>query len=238
MKENKIFILIFTALLVIYILAQLYQPKKFDWSATLSNKDKNPFGAFVPYTELKQLFPHALIESNRIPIYNVLLNKDESKSAYILLEPEFNPQKTDLERLLEFAKKGNTVLLSSFYINKKLLDTLGLRIQLYSGLLETDSTSINFVNPALKAKKNYNFKRSTIDGYFDSIKKFDSTIILGINQNNRPNFVKVKFGEGHFLIHAAPLCFSNYFILYGNNRDYVAKALSYISPNITKLHWD
>ena len=33
-------------------------------------------------------------------------------------------------------------------------------------------------------------------------------------------------------------CFGNYFILYGNNREYVAKALSYISPAITTLHWD
>jgi hypothetical protein len=53
-----------------------------------------------------------------------------------------------------------------------------------------------------------------------------------------PDFVKVKFGEGFFLLHAAPLCFSNYFMLYGNNHDYLSKALSYISPAVTTLHWD
>ena len=238
MKENKRFIFIFVVLLVLYVIAQLYEPKKFDWTPTLRNNDKNPFGAVIPYTELKQLFPGVAIQSHRIPAYNVLHNKGETSSAYILLEPEFSPDKPDLEELLEYVKKGNTVFLSAFDFDEKFLDTLGLKMKAYSSLLNVDSTSVNFVNPALKATENYTFKRSTIDGYFDSIKKFDSSVVLGINQNNKPNFVKIKYGEGEFLIHAAPLCFSNYFILYGNNREYVAKALSYISPAITTLHWD
>ena len=238
MKENKTFIFIFVVLLVLYVIAQLYEPKKFDWTPTLRNNDKNPFGAVIPYTELKQLFPGVAIQSHRIPAYNVLHNKGETSSAYILLEPEFSPDKPDLEELLEYVKNGNTIFLSAFDFDEKFLDTLGLKMKAYSSLLNVDSTSVNFVNPALKATENYTFKRSTIDGYFDSIKKFDSSVVLGINQNNKPNFVKVKYGEGEFLIHAAPLCFSNYFILYGNNREYVAKALSYISPAITTLHWD
>ena len=238
MKENKRFIFIFVVLLVLYVIAQLYEPKKFDWTPTLRNNDKNPFGAVIPYTELKQLFPGVAIQSHRIPAYNVLHNKGETSSAYILLEPEFSPDKPDLEELLEYVKNGNTIFLSAFDFDEKFLDTLGLKMKAYSSLLNVDSTSVNFVNPALKATENYTFKRSTIDGYFDSIKKFDSSVVLGINQNNKPNFVKIKYGEGEFLIHAAPLCFSNYFILYGNNREYVAKALSYISPAITTLHWD
>lgn len=224
--------------MVAYIIAQLYQPKKFDWNPSLRNNDKNPFGAFIPFSEIKQLFPNAVIESNRVPIYNVLYGRNESNSAYILLEPEFRPGKTDLESLLEYVKKGNIVLLSSFFIDKNLLDTLGLQMRLFSSLFENDSTSINFVNPELKAKENYLFKRSAIDGYFDSIRKSDSTVILGINQDGMANFVKVQYGKGYFLVHAAPLCFSNYFLLFKNNRDYVAKALSYISPRITMLHWD
>ena len=213
MKENKTFIFIFVVLLVLYVIAQLYEPKKFDWTPTLRNNDKNPFGAVIPYTELKQLFPGVAIQSHRIPAYNVLHNKGETSSAYILLEPEFSPGKPDLEELLEYVKNGNTIFLSAFNFDEKFLDTLGLKMKAYSSLLNVDSTSVNFVNPALKATENYTFKRSTIDGYFDSIKKFDSSVVLGINQNNKPNFVKVKYGEGEFLIHAAPLCFSNYFIL-------------------------
>ena len=48
MKENKTFIFIFVVLLVLYVIAQLYEPKKFDWTPTLRNNDKNPFGAVIP----------------------------------------------------------------------------------------------------------------------------------------------------------------------------------------------
>ncbi|HRH48988.1 MAG TPA: hypothetical protein PLP23_09560 [Panacibacter sp.] len=238
MKGNKTFIIIFSVLLVLYVIAQLYEPKKFDWTLSLRNNDNNPFGAVIPYTELKQLFPGVNIQSHRIPAYNVLHDKDETSSAYILLEPEFNPDKADLEELLGYVKTGNTVFLSAFDFDKKFLDTLGLKMKEHISLLDKDSTTINFVNPALKAPENYTFKNSTIDGYFDSIKKFDSSVVLGVNQNNKPNFVKVQFGKGEFLIHAAPICFSNYFMLYNNNSEYTAKALSYISPAITTLHWD
>jgi len=238
MKENKIFIFVFVTLLMLYIVAQLNQPKRFDWTPTLRNNDKNPFGAFIPYTELKQLFSTARIQSHKIPLYNVLHKSIENESAYILLEPEFKPGKVDLEELLKYVQKGNTVFLASFAIDKKLLDTLGLKMQIFPRLADTDSTSINFVNPSLKAKGNYTFKRSTIDGFFNEIKKKDSTVVLGITEDSVPDFVKVRFGEGFFLLHAAPLCFSNYFMLYQNNHDYLSKALSYISPTVTILHWD
>jgi len=237
-KGNKTFIFIFSVLLVLYVIAQLYEPKKFDWTPTLRNNDKNPFGAVIPYAELKQLFPGVNIESHRIPAYNVLHDKEETGSAYILLEPQFSPDKVDIEELLEYVKRGNTVFVSAFDFDDKFLDTLGLKTKSFVSLLDTTSNTVNFVNPELKSKKDYTFKRSTLDGYFDSIKKFDSSVVLGINQNNKPNFVKVAYGEGTFLIHTAPLCFSNYFMLYENNNEYVAKALSYISPSITTLHWD
>jgi hypothetical protein len=237
-KGNKTFILIFIVLLAVYIIAQLNQPKKFDWEPNLRNNDKNPFGTFIPYTELKQLFTTTQILSHKIPVYNVLHNKKEKNSAYIVLEPQFEPGKTDMQELLQYVKDGNTVFLSSFYIDKKLLDTLGVKMQMIGSLLEKDSTSINFANPALRTKENYTFKKSMIDGYFSELKKKDSTVVLGITQDSLPDFVKVQFGKGKFLLHAAPLCFSNYFMLYKNNKDYIAKALSYISPSITVLHWD
>jgi hypothetical protein len=180
----------------------------------------------------------AHIQSHKIPLYNVLHNSIESESAYILLEPEFDPGKVDIEELLKYVQRGNTVFIASFDIDKKLLDTLGLKMQIFPRLIDKDSTSINFVNPSLRAKENYTFKRSTIDGFFDEVKKKDSTVVLGITNDSMPDFVKVQFGEGFFLLHAAPLCFSNYFMLHQNNHEYLSKALSYIAPTIATLHWD
>ncbi|HRI21500.1 MAG TPA: hypothetical protein PLA68_11130, partial [Panacibacter sp.] len=154
------------------------------------------------------------------------------------IEPEFKPGKVDIEELLQYVKDGNTVFISSFDIDKTFLDSLGLKMKSFSSILEEDTTYVSLVNPALASSVKYSFKRSAGYGYFDSIKKFDSSAILGINQDSLPNFVKVRFGEGFFLIHTAPLCFSNYFMLYANNKDYVAKALSYISKDVETVYWD
>ena len=238
MKGNKVFIIVFIVLLILYVVGQLNAPKKFDWSATLRNNDKNPFGAVVLYNSLNQLFPKVPVNSSRVPAYNLLQDQEETKSAYIFIAPEFDPAEADVEELLQYVKNGNTVFIAAFDIEEKFLDSLGLNMKLYGNLIEDDTMFVNFVNPALRSKDNYSFKRSTGYGYFDSIKKFDSSTVLGINQNNKPNFVKVQYGSGEFFIHAAPLCFSNYFMLYANNQDYTSKALSYISPVMDVIYWD
>lgn len=238
MRTNKIFIIVFAALFILYIVVQLNKPKEFDWTVSLSATDKNPFGTFVLHEQLKQLFPSAAIQSHRVPIYNVLHDQYEEKSAYILLTASFTPGNADLSEMLDYVSAGNTVLLSAVDADKKLLDTLGLSFQPFAGFIEHDSTTINFVNPALHSTRDYGFKRQTIDGYFNKITKQDSVIVLGTRSDTLPNFVKVLYGDGFFLVHAAPLCFSNYFMLYHNNQEYTAKALSYIPSTVKTLHWD
>jgi hypothetical protein len=100
-----------------------------------------------------------------------------------------------------------------------------------------DSTSINFVNPALKAAENYTFLKGTIDQYFSKIDTAKATI-LSTNNKGKPVFVKVPYGQGAFFVHTAPLCFSNYFMLFRDNASYTAKALSYIPAEVTKIYWD
>ncbi|NNV55200.1 DUF4350 domain-containing protein [Limnovirga soli] len=237
-KGNKIFIILFAALLVLYMIAQANMPQKFDWSISLRNNDKNPFGAYITYTELNQLFPKAEITSQRIPAYNLLHDANKNNAAYILINPEFNPGKLDIEALLDFAAAGNTVFIAAIDIDKKLKDTLGISMNDGYEFAAKDSTSINLVNPALKSPANYTFLKQTIDGFFDTLKTPATTTILGVKQSNNPNFIRVKFGKGQILLHAAPVCFSNYFMLTDNNKAYTAKALSYIPSTVQEVIWD
>lgn len=238
LKANKLYILLFSLLLVLYIVAQLNQPKTFNWNPTLSNNDKDPFGASVLYEQLKQLYPSATIASNRIPPYNVLHDEAAYNSGYIMISPALAAGSTDIHEMLQYVKEGNMVLLSAFEADEDLLDTLGLKLEDAEGVLNKDSTAISLVNPALSPNEWFTFKKNTIDGYFSEVNKKDSTTVLGIRKDSMPNFVKRQYGEGFFLVHAAPICFSNYFILSGNNSAYTAKVLSYLPEGITTLYWD
>ncbi len=225
-------------MLILYVAAQLNQPKEFDWTPTLRNDDKNPFGASILFKEIRQLFPHSSLLSHREPAYNVLHEKDNENSAYFILAPQISLGKTDLDELLHFAEDGNEIFLSALDMSDNILDTLGLKEQQVFRVIENDSGSVNFVNPGLKAISGYKFRKGTSDGFFSQVRKGDSTVILGINNRQQPDFVKIQYGRGAFFVHALPLCFSNYFMLFGNNSEYAAKALSYIDPAITTLHWD
>jgi hypothetical protein len=238
MKSYRWFIAIFSLLLVIYIIAEINRPKPVNWEVTLSKDDKNPYGSYVLFNSLKDVFPTSVITSLREPAYNLLHDEEVSNAAYIIVAPFFRAGETDVKELIRFAERGNSVFFSAGRTTKLLMDTLGLKIEYDVQFLKEDSTAVNMVNPLLKADTNYGFKRYTIDEHFGKFIKPDSTTVLGINQSNNPNFVKVQTGKGAFFVHSAPLCFSNYFMLTRNNHKYVSKALSYIPENTGTIYWD
>jgi hypothetical protein len=237
LKGYRNFIIVFSLLLILYIVAEVNKPKPIDWRITLSKSDKNPYGGYILYSQLKDVFPNALIQSFRTPVYNQLNNYSGNLSAYILLSNQFDLSNNDFEEMKAYVSRGNSVFVSALNFKKAFVDTLGFKTFSRVSLLKEDSTSVNFVNPALKASSNFIFKKSTIDEYFS---KFDTakTDILGVNNDGKPNFIKIDFGAGSFFVHSAPLCFSNYFITYQDNAEYIAKALSYIPKNVKKIYWD
>lgn len=237
MKGHKTFIIVFCAVFVLYVVVELNKPKPIDWSITLSKNDKIPYGGAAIYDLLKDIFPRALISSYRTPLYDQLNNSDTNNTAYVIISPAFNPSAADVEELKAYVRKGNDAFVSSNSFSDSFLDSFKLKTDTRYSLKKEDSTSINFVNPSLKAEKNYTFFKTTIDQYFSKVDT-KKTTILGIDNRYHPNYIKVAVGRGALFVHADPVCFSNYFILYKDNASYAAKALSYISPNVGRIYWD
>jgi len=139
--------------------------------------------------------------------------------------------------MIAYVGKGNDIFIAASQLGKAFMDTLGVDINPGYSFLSADSTSINLSNPSLKAAQNYRFRKNTIDEFFSTVDTTYATV-LGVNQNGKPNFIMLGFGKGHFYVHAAPICFSNYFMLFQNNQEYLSKAFSYIPQHVTALYWD
>lgn len=60
------------ALFGAYVALEYYRPKPVDWSPTLINKDKIPYGTYVLYDQLPRLLGTDSVETTRLPIYNQL----------------------------------------------------------------------------------------------------------------------------------------------------------------------
>lgn len=56
-----------------YVALEYYRPKPLDWSPTLSNKDKIPYGTYVVYDALPRVLGTDSVVGVRVPIYNQLL---------------------------------------------------------------------------------------------------------------------------------------------------------------------
>jgi hypothetical protein len=228
---------LFGFLLILYLIFEISKPKPISWTETLSKEDKDPYGAYVLFHQLKDLFPAAVINSYRQPVYNQLNNFSDSSTAYFLIDPFVNLSDQDISELLNYARSGNYVFLAAEDISDKLADTLHLRRKSRYIFRNIDSVHVNFVNPHLREAGDFKFDRFNIDDYFDKIDTA-STIVLGYNQVNDANFVRISYGSGAFFVHAVPICFSNYFILTRNNARYAATALSYLPENLKQVFWD
>lgn len=227
----------FLLVMALYIVAETNRTLPIDWKVTLSKDDKNPFGGYILYRQLTDLFPAAHISSYRLPVYNQLNKHSRLNTAYLLIGDKLHLKSEDVRELLKYVRSGNYAFLAGSEFSSLLMDSLKLKTGRRFSLRNSDSSRINLKNPALHAVIDYGFKRMTIDGYFRELDTLKA-VVLGNNHFNDVNFVKMAYGKGAFLVHTLPLSFSNYFLLTRQNADYTAKALSYLPANIRRVYWD
>ena len=239
MRSLKLFYLFGFAFLLLYLVAEFNRPKNVNWAPTLSYNDKIPFGTFILFNEIKQLFPGAkIIETNKT-LYDQFHNDTVHNSNYLIIAGSINLSKYDYREMINYIKNGNSVFIATDNFAQKgirtnlVADTLGLEFDSY---FQKAVTQLNFTNDKLAKKGGYRFDRGMAASYFE---QFDTTraVILSKNEDNFPTLVRYNFGKGSLFLCADPKLFSNYSLLTPNGADYAAKALSYL-PEHPVIYWD
>jgi len=234
MKKYSKFIFFFLLTIFLFIVVRITEPKRIDWSLSFSKDDKIPYGSFILYNVLPELFPGENIQVSQYPVYNILKDKDYSNTGFIFINNTFAPDELDTKELLKYVSEGNNVFIAANFIKGKITDTLKAVTNL--SYIGNDSVKVNFSNNKFKKELPYAFKDSPLDYFFTD---FDTaeTVVLGFNNDKKSNFIKIKFGKGNFYLNAVPIAFTNYNILNSLNSDYVFKSLSYLPVSKT-LFWD
>jgi hypothetical protein len=237
MRWLRGYIVIIVLIICAYLYAEYKRPPVIDWTPTLSNLDKIPYGTFIVFNQLKELFsgkPEVL----RIPVYDKVNNSKDSGEVYILVAGEISTTGTDEKELLQYISKGNTVFMAAENFSKGLRDTLNLKVKsVFYSEFDKDSVSLHLVNPAFGENVPYHMQKHTVDGYFSEFDTAKATV-LGMNNKGKVNFVRYDFGKGSLLLHAAPMAFTNYSILTDKNSRYIEQALSYLPKDATAVYWD
>lgn len=231
--KNLKFILPVTIVFIILILIKLVTPEPTDWNPTYSKNDKIPYGSYLLYESLSELFPDQKIESTNLPFYNITRERKIENTSIIIISRSFEPDDLDAKVLKRLLNSGNDIFIAANSFGKFISDTLNLYTS-YSFFGGYDSIQVNFANPNLMRDIDYRFTKGNYNHFFTS---FDTSkaVVLGTNDNDDVNFIKVRFGKGNLYLHCIPNIFTNYNLL-KTDRDYIFKCLSYLK--LRNVVWD
>jgi hypothetical protein len=265
--SNRTTIIILLALFGVFLAVELSKPKPIDWTRHFIGSSKDPFGTSLVFENLSTYNNNQEPTVLRVPAYNHCKSPNlPAKSTYLYVNNDAQGLgKNDINALLEFATKGNTIFIASNTFPEKLLDTLHVRIK--------QRSLVDYVAFGKAQKKQDSLQKKNADGIWfnleesdfksDSLKvnllnkqlKFEQSFVLdketgenhfvtndttravalGVNQHGEYNFLKFRFGKGEFFLLTVPEVFCNYYT--GQHQiDYVWNALSYLPKK--PLYWD
>jgi SUMO ligase MMS21 Smc5/6 complex component len=220
-----------------------------NWKLSLDKNSKEPYGCYIAYQNLTDIFTNAVIKSNDnffTKIKKINQSNSRNKSLVISVTNQFNLSESDLDELMRYIMNGNSALI----LSNKFSDTLLNYFSLQTKLIDT-SSSLKYFMPLSEVTmpidisfkdsiKSFNYKGIATNHYFDTLinEDFDNTIewIGRIDKTKRNNLLEY-INKGKIIIGHTPTALCNYFLLQQNNKQYYEYLLSHFSKNISEVYW-
>ena len=237
-KQGKIYIILTIIAILALIVFEYTKPQKVNWYPSYAKQHKIPFGTFIFNEQLERLFLKENIINIERPSYEYLNNNSSIEGTYIFINDQVEFDNAELESLLEWTSNGNTLIIASENINKKLLDTIHAKNSVISNFNNIDNIyNLKLKNSAFKKDQNYVFDKADFLNYFNKIDTL-KTVVIGVVHNytecdlkEHANVIIHPFGTGTIILSTFPQAFTNYFILSPENQNYTAGLLSYIDSS-------
>lgn len=244
---GKRILYIITGVCVLAILLFLvFRPRErsFDKRVILDKNYKIPYGLYVTRNLLPASFSGSKVWDNRQSPAE-WYNEDSAKagnSLFFLVSEQFNPNKEELNDLLNFVENGNHVFICTSDMNQTAKVYFGIGEE-FDGFGEDlfsftkDSAYVSLLKPPYNDSISYFNPGYNYTSHFFGVDSLHYNV-LGKDSAGYPNFIAVRAGKGSFYLHSNPLLFANYFLLYKNNLGYLQNALSLIPADKKKIIWD
>lgn len=222
----------------VFVFMEHSAPKEIDWSPNLDRTQKSPFGTYIVYNELAQIFPDVQISENKMTYYQFFKNNQLTTENLIFIYPKFSMGDAELEKLLNHVEQGSYVFISAIDFPQMLADTLGFEtsMSMQMGIARDRKDTLSLWLPNKQTFNNYLFSKSMYDRHFSELNDSGHIEILGQRFKNAANFASFPFGKGRFLIHLEPLVFGNYNFVNDNNYQYMQETLKHLP--LRNTIWD
>ncbi|WP_417619754.1 DUF4350 domain-containing protein [Oceanihabitans sediminis] len=241
-KKGKIYITLTVLAILSIVVLEYTKPQAINWFKSYASHHKIPFGTFIFHEQLERIFEEENIEDINIPPFQFLKENKDFKGTYIFINNNLTFDTDELDLLLNWTAKGNTLFIASDNLNSKLHDTLNIETSIISNFKNIENIyQLQLKNKQLKPEKLYTFDKAQQVTYY---KKYDSkkakvisVIDNAIQEDNKtaklkyPNTLKQKFGKGTIILSTFPQAFTNYFLLTDPNQNYTAGLISYMDAS-------
>jgi len=214
-----------------------------DWSMDLKQTAKKPYSLYLAYQSLPLLFPGAETEkldaSYKMTNLGYKLRRQEGKALIWMIGQRLAFGTGEIDSLFSFINYGHDVLLVANRFDDELLTRLGIG-KAYDALSAGNSIQKLYLKDRNEVLQPYPFryKGHAIHSYFETGDTASGMhYTLGTNEHKRPDCLLFSIGEGRLILHAAPVAFTNYFLLQGSNKDYLANLFSHIPGQISKVYF-
>lgn len=251
MKAKDISILLLALIIALLIAYYIKIKPDFIWEKTYANTKTQPYD-FGIFNELILQKNGAIAITKEKSNFEKLLAKNTEKSTYIFIGKHCFLTIHEQKQLIDYTKKGNSVMFISETLPQNLLDTIlqyNFDTLIHKFFDYKVSVSNEKKHPLTEfrhrfykndsfTKTNFNFLKPNISIYqgYESneleneILERDEFKILGY-VNNEVNFIKKSIGKGAIFFNTTPLLFTNYFIKDHSGFQYLNYCLNQLPDN-------
>lgn len=213
-----------------------------DMRENFNYKNTEPFGSKVAYLMLQKNYGDKYIDPVKESFKTASKWWGDKDALYICISNHFYTDKKDAGDLLNFAKEGNTVFISSNNIEENLLSQLYLE---NNTPFNFGSNKDSYVNTATGLGYNgeepaayYSYYYYPFKNYFKNIKTVYKHSLGNAKNSKDPNLMIIYWGKGKIILHAEPKALSNYFLLTKNNYNYFSNIMKLFPESPEHIYWD
>lgn len=178
-KRSKTILYFLLGIIVLLFVVESSRPRPVEWTMSFTSGDKIPYGCFVLYDQLDELFPDQPIRAiNQVPI-EFLKSQDEATNAnYIFINNRLAFDRVETDRLMEFASRGNKVFIASQTAYGALTDSLGIEVNssMKYDFDQGDTIRTRLSNSRFKGQR-YVYDRGASYRYFEAYDTLQTKVL-------------------------------------------------------------
>ena len=213
-----------------------------DLRETYAYSDTNPFGTYVAKSILQNSFPDNYVQVVKEPFEKTTAVFDDTSSVYFCVSRNLFVDDKDVDAILSFVYKGNTVFFTAKNFDTLLLNKIFCKVATADPFIESlpgsyQQTAVRYIEEISGNKDSFSYFYKPFQSYFSEINGKYSRII-GYNATGKTNCIVFFWGKGKLFLHTDPRAFSNYFLLRNDNYKYMQRLMQVTDPHPQHLFWN